>query len=179
MWTLKHEISSPRLYELLIKTELKGDTALDLNNLYNHIKMSLNAVTRLKVELLPDYLSVKINYEFKECFVPDRNHTSYSYNIQVYNSLGHSLLVAMTNNTCVKSSMSPQAYKIVSTRAHEISGWNILSRLLHSSAPHLVGINSDVQSDPATLSFRNGEQLEDFHIILSGEIVSPTRLLIQ
>ena len=39
MWNLKHEISSPKLYELLRKTELKGDTALDLNNLYNHIKM--------------------------------------------------------------------------------------------------------------------------------------------
>ena len=31
MWTLKHEISSPKFYELLTKTYLKGDTALDLN----------------------------------------------------------------------------------------------------------------------------------------------------
>ena len=30
MWTLKHEISSPKFYELLIKKELKGDTAQDL-----------------------------------------------------------------------------------------------------------------------------------------------------
>ena len=58
MWTLKYEISSPRLYELLIKTELKGDTDLDLKNSYNHIKMSLNAVTRLRVEILPDYQSI-------------------------------------------------------------------------------------------------------------------------
>ena len=47
MWTLKHEIRSPKFYELLIKTELKGDTALDLNNFYNHIKTCLNAVNRL------------------------------------------------------------------------------------------------------------------------------------
>ena len=49
-------------------------------------------------------------------------------------------------------------------------------------------MNGDVQSDLATLDFRNGEQLEYFHsrilrlqqeIMLSGEIVSPTRLLIQ
>ena len=33
MLTLKHEIISPKFYELLIKTELKGDTALDLKNL--------------------------------------------------------------------------------------------------------------------------------------------------
>ena len=65
MWTLKHEISSPRFYEILIKTELKGYTALDLKNFYNHIKMSLNAVTRLKVDLLPDYLSINRNSEFK------------------------------------------------------------------------------------------------------------------
>ena len=32
MWTLKHENISPKFYELLIKTEIKGDTALDLKN---------------------------------------------------------------------------------------------------------------------------------------------------
>ena len=48
MWTLKHNISSPSFYEILIKIELKGDTALDLKNLYNHVKMSLNAVTKLR-----------------------------------------------------------------------------------------------------------------------------------
>ena len=49
-------------------------------------------------------------------------------------------------------------------------------------------MNGDVQSDLATLAFRNGEQLDDFHsrilrlqpeIMLSGEIISPNRLLIQ
>ena len=81
--------------------------------------------------------------------------------------------------------MAPQAYKIVSTHAHEISGWTILSRLLHSRAPNLGGMNGNVKSDLATLAFRNGEQLEDFYSrilrlqqesMLSGEIVSPTRL---
>ena len=84
--------------------------------------------------------------------------------------------------------MAPQACKIVSTYAHDISGWNILSRLLHSRAPHLGDMNGDVQSDLATLAFRNGEQPEYFHIrilrlqqeiMISGEIVSPTRLLFQ
>ena len=107
MWTLKHDISSPRFYELLIKTELKGYTDLDLKNFYNHIKMSLNVVNRLKVDLLPDYLYIDRNSEFKECFVPDRNHISYAWNLQVYTSLIHSLLVAITNNTCVKFSMAP------------------------------------------------------------------------
>ena len=54
IWTLKHEISSPKLYELLIKTELKVDTALDIKNFLNHIKMCLNAVTILREDLLPD-----------------------------------------------------------------------------------------------------------------------------
>ena len=49
-------------------------------------------------------------------------------------------------------------------------------------------MKGDVHSDLATLAFNNGEQLEDFHIIilillqelnLSGSIVSPTRLLFQ
>ena len=94
----------------------------------------------------------------------------------------------MTNDICVKSSMAPQAYKMFSTHDHEISGWIILSRLLHSPDPRFGGINGDVQYDLSTLAFKNGEQLEDFHsrilriqqeIMLSGEIVSPTRLLFQ
>ena len=49
-------------------------------------------------------------------------------------------------------------------------------------------MNGDVQSDLATLTSKNREQLEDFHgriiilqqeIILSEEIVSPARLLFQ
>ena len=49
-------------------------------------------------------------------------------------------------------------------------------------------MNVNVQSDLATLAFRNGEKIEDFYsriirlqqeIMLSGEIVSPNRLLIQ
>ena len=47
MWNIKHEISSPKFYELLIKIELKGDTDMDIKKLYNHINMCLNAVTRL------------------------------------------------------------------------------------------------------------------------------------
>ena len=47
MWTLKYEIRSQKFYELLIKKELKCNTAMDLKNLYNHIKTCLNVVTRL------------------------------------------------------------------------------------------------------------------------------------
>ena len=48
MWNLKHDISSPKFYKLLIKTRLKGDTDVDLKNFYNRIKMCLNAVTILQ-----------------------------------------------------------------------------------------------------------------------------------
>ena len=65
MLTLKHEVSSPRFYELLIKTYLKGDTTLDLKNFYNHIKKSLNAVTRLREYLLTDYQCIKRKSQFK------------------------------------------------------------------------------------------------------------------
>ena len=94
----------------------------------------------------------------------------------------------MTNDTCVKSSMAHQDYKFFSTHAHEISGWTILSILLHSRAPHLGRMDGDVKSDLATLDFKNVEQFEDFHsrilrlqkeTMLSGEIVSPDRLLFQ
>ena len=55
-------------------------------------------------------------------------------------------------------------------------------------APHIGGVNVDVQSDLVTLTFKNREKLEVFHIrilrlqqeiILSGETVSPIRLIFQ
>ena len=48
MWTLKHDIISPKFYEILIEIELKGYTTINLNNFYRHINMCLNAVTRLR-----------------------------------------------------------------------------------------------------------------------------------
>ena len=54
MWNLKHKIIPPKLYELLIKTQLKGYTDMDLNKLYNYINMCLNVVTRIREEFLPD-----------------------------------------------------------------------------------------------------------------------------
>ena len=80
----------------------------------------------------------------------------------------------ITNDTCVKSSMSPQAYKVVIPHAYEIPGWKILSRLLHSRAPNIGGMNGDVKSDLNNLTFKNGEKLEDFHsriIRLQQEII--------
>ena len=44
MWNVKHEIRSPKLYELLINIELKVDTYLYIKNFYNHVKMYFNAV---------------------------------------------------------------------------------------------------------------------------------------
>ena len=55
-----------------------------------------------------------------------------------------------------KSSMALQDYKFLNTHAHEISGWTIISRILHSRAPNIGGMNSDVQYDLSTLVFKNG-----------------------
>ena len=107
---------------------------MDLKKFYNHIKMCLNAVTKLREYLLPCYHSIKRHSEFEEYFIPDGDHPSYSWNVQIHTSLEHSLSVEMTNGTCVKSSMEPQAYKVFSTHAHEIS------RIMRMSAENFVGL---------------------------------------
>ena len=144
MWNLKHEIISQNFYGLLIKTELKGDTDLDLKNFYNHIKMCINAVNRLREDLLHDYQSIKRHSEFQEYFFLDLSQPSYFWNGQTYNSLGHPLLVYQKNGTCVKSSMEHHTYKVFNTHAHEICGWKILLRLIHARTNNLGGMNGDV-----------------------------------
>ena len=84
--------------------------------------------------------------------------------------------------------MAPQAYKVVRTHDYLISGWTILSRLLLYRATHLGVIKGDIQSNLATLMFKNEEELLDFRSIilrvkeefmLSVENFSPTRLIFQ
>ena len=60
MCTLKHDISSPKFYKLLIKIDIKLDTDIDLNKFYNRIKIYLNAVTRIQGDVLPAYHQIKI-----------------------------------------------------------------------------------------------------------------------
>ena len=79
---------------------------------------------------------------------------SFFWNAQTYTSLGHYFLVDFTNDTCVKSSMDPQAYKVVTTHDHEILGWKIISRLLHARSPHLWGMCDYVQNELSTLDFK-------------------------
>ena len=69
-WTLKHEISSPKFYELLVNTELKGDTDPDLKNFYNPINMCLNAVSIIQENLLSGYHSIKRHYTFSKYLIP-------------------------------------------------------------------------------------------------------------
>ena len=66
MRNLKHDISSPKFNKILIKTELKVDTYLELKDFYNHIKMCINAVNRIREDLLLGYHSIKRNSEFAE-----------------------------------------------------------------------------------------------------------------
>ena len=80
--------------------------------------MCLNAVTILLEYFLPVYQYIKVHSEFEEYFVPDHSRPSCYWSEQTYTYLGHMLLVELTNDTSVKSSMAPQAYKVVNTHAN-------------------------------------------------------------
>ena len=77
MWNLKYNTISPRFYELLFNIELKGYTALDFNNFYNHVNMCLNAFPILRWDLLTAYQPIKIHSNFQEYFSPDHSHPLY------------------------------------------------------------------------------------------------------
>ena len=141
-------------------------TTLELKKLCNHIKMCLDAVTRLQQYLLTAYQSIKRHYDFQEYFAIDFFYPSYSWNSQTYSCLESFILVVLTNDTCSKSSTEPQVYKVVNTHDYEISGWKFLYRILHARDPHLGGMYGDFQSDLATLEFKQGEQLEYFRSII-------------
>ena len=128
--------------------------------------MWINTVIILREDLLTDHQSIKRRSEFTEYFIPDCYHPYYYWNVQIYIYLVYEIILAMTNYTCVKSSMAPHIYKVFSTHGHEISGWTILSTLLDSYGPCIGGMNGDVQSNIATLTFNNGVQLEYFHGII-------------
>ena len=113
--------------------------------------MCIDTVTRPLEDPLPAYQPIKRHSDFEEYLVPDSDNPSYYWNTHTYNYLVHSLLVVSTNDTCVKYFMELQACKVVKTHAHEISGWTILSRLLHACPTNIIGMNGYVQSVLSTL----------------------------
>ena len=91
MWTSPKKVSCrlsnmisahQKFYELIIKTELEGDTDLDLKNFYNRIKICTYAVTRIQEDLLSGYQSIKMHSYFEEYFIPDHSHPLYYWNAQ-------------------------------------------------------------------------------------------------
>ena len=125
--------------------------------------MCLNTVTGIRKYLFPVYQSIKRYSDFEEYFIPDLDHPYYYWNAKISTFLEHLMFATITDDTCVKPSMAPQAYKVFSTRTHEISGRKIISRILHLRASNLGGINGYDQSDLSTLKLKNGEQFEYFH----------------
>ena len=118
--------------------------------------MCLNEVTIIKEGIIPAYQKIKRNYEFHERFVTASYQPYYYWNDQAHTSLGHSLLVEPTNETCIKYSMAPQVYKVVTTHAHKFLGQNILSRLLHYREPHIEGMNDDIYYEFSSLELKLG-----------------------
>ena len=83
--------------------------------------------------------------------------------------------------------MEPQAFKVVTTHTNKIFVCTILSITISDRYSHLGGMNGDVQTNLATLEFKKRKNDEVFHerilrlqqeISLSGEPVSPTRILL-
>ena len=64
--------------------------------------------------------------------------------------------MALKNDTYIKSSMIPQAYKVVITHAHETPGWNIMFRILHEQDPNIGGMYGDFKSELSTLVLNQG-----------------------
>ena len=89
MYTLKHKIISPKFYKLIPKTELKGDTGVDLKNLYDNVNMCLNALAKLREDLLHLYQKITIHIELQDNFVSDHANPHYTWNQQNFNLLGH------------------------------------------------------------------------------------------
>ena len=137
---------------------------MDLTNFYKHIKICLNEVNRLQEDLLTSQQSKKLHSKFHKYLISYRSPPSCYCNAHIYTYLVHSLLLAFTNDTCIKYSMVLQSYKFITTHDHEISVCNILSILLQELPPCIEGINIYFQFELATLAFKQGEKLESFYI---------------
>ena len=109
MWTLKHDISYPKLYEHILKTQLKGYTAPDIQKFNNNINMYLNYLKEPKEDIIPAYQKTKIHSKFHEHFIPDCPCHQYYWNEQTYTSPVQSIFEALTNQNCIKYSITLQA----------------------------------------------------------------------
>ena len=109
IWTIKHEIISPKLYEILINKYLKRDTSLDLKNFYNHIKMCLNAVKNVESILSLLTRKSKVTPLFmKNIYQTFLTLTTLRMIRRTLPWVAHFWRV-LTNDICIKSSISSQS----------------------------------------------------------------------
>ena len=74
--------------------------------------------------------------------------------------MGQSLLVALANYTCIKTSLDTDSYKLITTYAHEFSVWIILYPLIHDWAPHIFDYNGGLQTDISNLDLKMDNTLK-------------------
>ena len=106
--------------------------------------------------ILSSYQVITRHTFFHDQFGKDRSQPSYTCNNNNPTEIGSYLLVTLTNETLIKYSIVPQAYKVITNHVNEFSVWIILSRLLHTREPHNGGITDDVQTDLVTLDLKQG-----------------------
>lgn len=94
--------------------------------------------------------------------------------------------LSLMNNTYTNDNTAPQEYKVIIIHDHEVSGCNLISRIIHARSYHTRGINGDFKYDLSNLTFKQVKQLEEFHgsiislhqeFFLSSETISPTRII--
>ena len=68
MCNITHDIISPKLYELILRNELKVYTSFNLENLYNHLNMYVNEAIKLREYIFPSFKVIKNYITFHEHF---------------------------------------------------------------------------------------------------------------
>lgn len=162
---------------------------MDLKSICDHLELCLNAAAKTNINIILAFVDLTHSLDFTKRLIPtDTNNLHFHTCKHNFGTLSSMLLMALTNEMCIKASLSLVAHHKITTVSAVGSGWITLHLLLLAYSPHLGGTNGNIQMDLSNLHFKEAKTLNAFYsqalhleqeIRLSQETMCPTQLLHQ
>ena len=112
------------------KIVLQDDSMFQLEDLYSRIILAISYGFVHPVQSLPLFCDIDQDISFKEIFLDGLlNDATISQVTSMYNRIGETIKLRLTDKDCISNDKCPRAYKVICLY-RSFSGWKILESLL-------------------------------------------------
>ena len=154
-------------------TVLKNDSVTACSDFWEHVNMALTSTLQTN-KGLPSFNNLSSKSDPILTLLPAKTDHRYAECSQVYTYFSRTLHTKLTNVNTINQTQCPRAYNVLQAHRVNLTGFELLMKLLTSLCPQLGGIAPASEDIVTNLTYHPGEQLSDFHcraLIAHNEII--------